>query len=106
MLAAQRGPWLASTVELLRGQPRLHQALAHLPLGEADRVATGAEVAVLPALAGRARPGRRPTGRARPRQRLAEVPAPVLMIGGWYDIFLPWQLATTRRCGRPGRGRS
>jgi putative CocE/NonD family hydrolase len=24
--------------------------------------------------------------------RLATLPAPVLMIGGWYDIFLPWQL--------------
>ncbi len=44
LLSAQRGPWLSNAVELLRGQPRLQRGLAHLPLAEADRVATGAEV--------------------------------------------------------------
>ena len=41
ILHAQEGAWLASTVETLRGQPRLTQALAHLPLAEADLLATG-----------------------------------------------------------------
>ena len=48
LLAAQRasGPIerLANEIELRRGQPRLHRGLAHLPLAEADRVATGAEI--------------------------------------------------------------
>jgi putative CocE/NonD family hydrolase len=88
LLSAQRGPRLANFMELRRGQPRLHRALAHLPLGEADVVATGERVAFV-------------------RDWLAEpddgywdqrghtvdrVSAPVLMVGGWYDIFLPWQL--------------
>jgi len=45
LLSAQRGPKLANFVELRRGQPRLHRGLAHLPLREADVVATGAQVA-------------------------------------------------------------
>jgi predicted acyl esterase len=88
LLSAQRGPRLANFVELRRGQPRLHRGLAHLPLSEADVVATGERVPFV-------------------RDWLAEpdddywdqrghtvdrVTAPVLMVGGWYDIFLPWQL--------------
>lgn len=45
VLHAQKGPRLAAAVELLRGQPRLRRALAHLPLVEADLLATGEEVA-------------------------------------------------------------
>ncbi|WP_206184926.1 CocE/NonD family hydrolase [Thermoactinospora rubra] len=37
---------------------------------------------------------------------VAEVEAPVSMLGGWYDVFLPWQLKdylTLRRAGRRPR---
>ena len=44
LLQAQTVPWLARQWELKRGQPRLAAALAHLPLAEADRVATGVTV--------------------------------------------------------------
>src|SRR5262249_12236898 len=33
LIAAQTEPWLRGTVEVLRGQPKLHRAFAHLPLG-------------------------------------------------------------------------
>jgi len=88
LLSAQRGPKLANFVELRRGQPRLHRGLAHLPLREADVVATGAQVAFLRDWL--AQPGDDywdQRGHA-----VAAVTVPVLMVGGWYDIFLPWQL--------------
>lgn len=97
LIHAQGGAWLPNTVELLRGQPRLRRALAHLPLGEADRVATGAEVQFyrewLRRAAAEAEAG--PDGYWDARghhHRVPAVTAPVLMVGGWYDIFLPWQL--------------
>ena len=40
----QGGPRLSFAVELRRGQPKLQPGLAHLPLAEADTVATGAEI--------------------------------------------------------------
>jgi putative CocE/NonD family hydrolase len=88
LLSAQRGSRLANFVELRRGQPKLHRGLAHLPLGEADLVATGEEISFLRAWLDR--PGTEywdERGHA-----VHEVAAPVLMVGGWYDIFLPWQL--------------
>jgi uncharacterized protein len=88
LLSAQRGSRLANFIELRRGQPKLHRGLAHLPLGEADLVATGEEISFLRAWLGR--PGTEywdERGHA-----VHEVTAPVLMVGGWHDIFLPWQL--------------
>jgi len=96
LLHTQASPRWTDRIELLRGQPKLHKAFAHLPLGEADRAATGAEVAFFRqwlSLSGAPRSdvdaywdevdhdGRLPT-----------LTAPVLMVGGWHDIFLPWQL--------------
>jgi len=96
LLQAQGGPWLANTIELLRGQPRLRQALAHLPLGEADRLATGEEVAFFRRwleLAGPSHPAADEYwGELAHDRRVPDVTAPVLMVGGWHDIFLPWQL--------------
>src|SRR5262249_30870838 len=90
LLSAQRGSRLANFVELRRGQPRLRRGLAHLPLGEADRVATGEEITYVRDWL--ARPGARYWDERGHAMRRAEVTAPVLMVGGWYDIFLPWQL--------------
>jgi putative CocE/NonD family hydrolase len=96
LIAAQTEPWLRGTVELLRGQPRLQRAFAHLPLGEADELATGAEVAFFRrwlALAGADRIEREAYwADVDHAHRLPGVTAPVLMVGGWHDIFLPWQL--------------
>jgi uncharacterized protein len=88
LLTAQRGPRLANFVELRRGQPRLHRGLAHLPLGEADVVATGEQVAFVRDWL--AEPGDEYWSVR--GHTVDQVVAPVLMVGGWYDIFLPWQL--------------
>jgi putative CocE/NonD family hydrolase len=93
ILAAQRGPRLANAVELLRGQPRLRRAMAHLPLAEADRVATGGEIEFFQRWLVENDPKAPYWVERGHAHRVAQVKAPVLMVGGWYDIFLPWQLA-------------
>ncbi|WBB91745.1 CocE/NonD family hydrolase [Verrucosispora sp. WMMC514] len=92
LLQAQTVPWLARQWELKRGQPRLTAALAHLPLIEADQVATGVTVPFFQEWL------RHHTPQAdywRSRvfdDRLHLVGAPVAMVSGWHDIFLPAQL--------------
>ena len=44
LLDAQRARAGLNAVELLRGQPRLQRGLARVPLAEADRITTGAEI--------------------------------------------------------------
>ncbi|GIJ23980.1 CocE/NonD family hydrolase [Micromonospora lutea] len=92
LLQAQTVPWLARQWELKRGQPKLTAALSHLPLIEADRVATGVTVPFFQDWL------RHHTPQAdywRSRvfdDRLHLVSAPVAMVSGWHDIFLPAQL--------------
>jgi putative CocE/NonD family hydrolase len=95
-LAAQKAPWSRAAIEMLRGQPKLTRALHHMPLGEADAIATGAEVEFFRrwlALAG-ADPAESDAywRDLRHDGRVPDVHAPVLMVGGFCDIFLPWQL--------------
>jgi putative CocE/NonD family hydrolase len=96
LLHSQASPRLADRLELLRGQPRLRRAFAHLPLGEADRMATGVEVAFFRRWLSLS--GAPPSdvdaywGEMNHDNLLPKVTAPVLMVGGWQDIFLPWQL--------------
>ncbi|MBO4141967.1 CocE/NonD family hydrolase [Micromonospora tulbaghiae] len=92
LLQAQTVPWLARQWELKRGQPRLARALAHLPLAEADRVATGVTVPFFQEWLRHHTPD---AGYWRTRvfgDRITEVRAPVAMVSGWQDIFLPAQL--------------
>src|SRR4029453_11154016 len=84
LLEAQRGPRLANAVELLRGQPRLHRGLAHVPLAEADRVATGAEIRFFQEWLVESDPAGAYWRERGHFERLADVRAPVLMVGGWY----------------------
>jgi putative CocE/NonD family hydrolase len=96
LLHAQASSRWSDRIELLRGQPKLHKAFAHLPLGEADRMAVGAEVEFFRrwlSLSGAPRSDVDAYwSEMNHDHRLAEVTAPVLMVGGWQDIFLPWQL--------------
>ncbi len=77
---------------MARGLRRLPDVLEQLPLGELDAVATGAEVAWF--REGLASPAREDAyWVARDfAAGVAEVAAPVQLIGGWHDIFLPWML--------------
>lgn len=92
ILDAQRGARLDNVVELLRGQPRLQRGLARVPLAEADRITTGAEVEFFQRWLAEADPASPYWTQRGHAHSLPKITAPVLMIGGWYDIFLPWQL--------------
>ncbi|MET7399877.1 CocE/NonD family hydrolase [Dactylosporangium sp. NPDC005572] len=102
LLEAQRGPRLENAVELLRGQPRLQRGLARVPMAEADRITTGTEIEFFQRWLAEADPAAPYWTERGHAHRLPHVTAPVLMIGGWYDIFLPWQLsdyAALRKAG-------
>jgi putative CocE/NonD family hydrolase len=93
LIHAQDGPWLPNQLELLRGQPRLRRGLHHLPLGEADEVATGGvPVGFFRDWLASAEPDHGYWDGLGHHHRVPAVTAPVLMVGGWQDIFLPWQL--------------
>ena len=92
---------------MVRPDPKLGRAFGVLPLSAGDTAAAGP-------------PGRLVPGLGRPRDdstdeywtqqshtaSVPDVTAPVYMITGWYDIFLPWQLrnyAQLAAAGRPPR---
>jgi uncharacterized protein len=81
-----------AALAMLRALRRLAPLLGQLPLGELDVLATGAEVAWFrEALAS---PGREDAYWAARdfAAGVGTVAAPVQLIGGWYDILLPWML--------------
>ncbi|MEU5726873.1 CocE/NonD family hydrolase [Micromonospora sp. NPDC047738] len=92
LLQAQTVPWLARQWELRRGQPRLVRALAHLPLAEADHIATGVTVPFFQEWLRHHTPDADYWRLRVFGDRIAEVRAAVAMISGWHDIFLPAQL--------------
>ncbi|MEU7924856.1 CocE/NonD family hydrolase [Micromonospora sp. NPDC049107] len=102
LLHAQTVPWLARQWELKRGQPRLAAALAHLPLADADRVATGVRIPFFQEWLRHHTPEAAYWRERVFADRVARVRAPVVMVTGWHDIFLPAQLddyATLRATG-------
>jgi uncharacterized protein len=106
ILDAQRRPATEALVDLLRGQPRLKRALAHPVLAEADALAVGATVPHFQEWLRETADDSAYWLERGHQHRVAEVEAPVLMVGGWYDIFLPWQLvdhAVLRAAGRTPR---
>ncbi|MET8044598.1 CocE/NonD family hydrolase [Micromonospora sp. NPDC005215] len=106
LLHAQTVPWLARQGELKRGQPRLAAALAHLPLVDADRVATGVTIPFFQEWLRHHTPEAAYWRERVFADRVARVRAPVVMVSGWHDIFLPAQLddhATLRAAGTPPR---
>jgi hypothetical protein len=77
---------------MVRAVRRLPALFAQLPIGDLDARATGAEVAWFrEALAS---PGRKDAyWVARDfAAGVGEVAAPVQLVGGWHDIFLPWMI--------------
>ncbi len=77
---------------MLRGLRRLPSLFAQLPIGELDTRATGAEVSWFrEALASREREDAYWVARDF-AAGVGSVAAPVQLVGGWQDIFLPWML--------------
>lgn len=86
----QRGGWRDRLAQAAasRAAQRLRQAFAHLPLIEADLVATGRELPHFRELLAHTSPAD-PFWRARDHSAaVAAVTAPVQFVGGWHDYFL------------------
>ncbi|GAA5194986.1 CocE/NonD family hydrolase [Rugosimonospora acidiphila] len=101
----QGGSTLSFAYKQYRSQSRLRRAWTHLPLSEVDALAAGREVTFFQEWLTHCEPDD-PYWTPRGNPDVARVQAPVCMVGGWYDIFLPWQLrdyATLRAAGAAPR---
>ncbi len=101
----QGGSQLGFLLRQSRALRRLRANVNHLPLSEVDGLVTGREVRFFQEWLRHAEPDD-PYWTVRGNPDVAEVTAPVCMVGGWYDIFLPWQLrdhATLRAAGATPR---
>jgi uncharacterized protein len=101
LVAAQQRRLAA--LAIARGLRRLPAVFAELPLTDLDQRATGAEVAWFrEAMGSTAREDAYWVARDF-AAGVSKVTAPVQLIGGWYDIFLPWMLedfSALRAAGR------
>jgi putative CocE/NonD family hydrolase len=97
---------LAMILGQIRTDPRLRKAFGVLPLIDGDVAAAGREI---PWYRDWVRHERLTDGYWTQQSHTTAVPevaAPVYMITGWYDIFLPWQVrdyAALAAAGRPPR---
>ncbi|SEG84001.1 hypothetical protein SAMN04489712_116123 [Thermomonospora echinospora] len=104
LMAGRQDGRLRALLHDLRGRRRTLAAMEHLPLAEADTLATGRRVEWFQqwlAAETRGHPYWEPERDH--RARVGEVRAPVSMVGGWYDLFLFSQLedyAALRAAGR------
>ncbi len=90
VIAAQESRF--GPLAIVRAIARLPKLFAELPLGTLDAVATGAEVKWFrEAMASPLREDGFWGGRDY-AESVAQVTAPVQLVGGWYDILLPWML--------------
>jgi hypothetical protein len=99
----QGGSPVSFMLKQRRAATRIRQAFAHLPLSELDQLVSGREVAFYQEWL---RHDAADDPYWVPRNHRAEVTAPILMISGWQDIFLPWQLKdyqTLRAAGHEPR---
>jgi putative CocE/NonD family hydrolase len=102
ILSAEGQPFFTRQRELKRGQPKLVRGLATVPLDTADTVAVGASVPFFQEWLREVEPGAPYWADRVFDAGVPEVRAPVAMITGWHDIFLPAQLrdyAELRKAG-------
>jgi putative CocE/NonD family hydrolase len=92
ILSAEGQPFFARQRELKRGQPKLVRGLATIPLDAADRVAVGAPVPFFQEWLRETEPGAAYWADRRFDGSVPDIKAPIAMITGWHDIFLPAQL--------------
>jgi uncharacterized protein len=88
---------------LLGSTRRLRPLYRRLPLRDLDRLATGSEIPYYQEWLAHDQPGDAYWTARGYDAGLAEVTAPVNLLGGWYDIFLPWQLQDYARLRAAGR---
>jgi uncharacterized protein len=87
----QGGSLLSFAYKQSRVQAKLRRAFTHLPLSEVDGLVTGRQIRFFQEWLRHSEPGD-PYWDLRGNPDVARVQAPVCLVGGWHDIFLPWQL--------------
>jgi hypothetical protein len=87
----QGGSMLSFAYKQYRAQRRLRRAWEHLPLSEVDGLVAGQQITFFQEWLSHSEPDD-PYWTPRGNADVTRVQAPVCMVGGWYDIFLPWQL--------------
>jgi putative CocE/NonD family hydrolase len=93
-----------ATLRMLLGLRRLPPLLDGLPLGELDALTTGRPLGFYAEWLSHSAPND-PYWVARDYSvGIDEVSAPVQLVGGWYDIFLPWMLEDHAALVAAGRG--
>ena len=99
---AATGPRLSSIFTAPQRERKLERAYNHLPLGEADRLVVHQPSRHFQEqlLHGPEDDYWKPVDY---RARQEEVKAPVYLIGGWYDIFLDWQLQDYQALRKAGQ---
>ena len=94
---------LAKTRAALQRARILRKAFAHLPVGDADRLTVGHTIPYFQDVLRCDRPQDEFWAAMDHSQRVPEITAPVHLVGGWYDFFLPDQLADHRALRDAGR---
>jgi putative CocE/NonD family hydrolase len=102
ILESQRRDWRTGPIDQLKARQRMQRAPSTLPLSDADVAATGAHVPFYQDWLARQDDDAfwAPVEFDR---HLAALTVPVTMVTGWYDIFLPAQLADYRVLRDAGR---
>jgi putative CocE/NonD family hydrolase len=88
----QERHWSEVLRSMRRSRRVLSSAYRAMPLTECDTAAVGHHVAFLQEWLGHDRPGDPYWDPVDFSNALPQAP-PVSLVGGWYDIFLPWQIA-------------
>jgi putative CocE/NonD family hydrolase len=95
------GSTIGFLLRQIRTEGRLRRGWNHTPLAEADTAGIGAEVPFFREWLANGDDDAYWMPRDHDH-RVASVTAAICMVGGWYDIFLPWQLADYARMRAAG----
>lgn len=82
---------------------KLKPLFSHLPLSEVDRLATGEHAPFFQAWLESSEPGSEYWQARSYESSVKDISAPINLLGGWYDIFLPWELRDYRTLRDAGK---
>ncbi len=82
---------------------KLRPIFSHLPLKDVDKLATGEHAPYFQAWLENNEPGSEYWQVRNFEHTVKDIAAPINLLGGWYDIFLPWQLHDYRTLRDAGR---
>lgn len=103
LLSHQEETSLSARLAQISGTSAPETATGHLPFGTADEVAAGKPVGFFRDWLEHNQAGDAWWQPVDFTQTLSQVTAPVHLVGGWYDIFLPTQIADYARLRQAGR---